>query len=321
MKVVLANPRGFCAGVDRAIDIVEHALARLEAPVYVRHEVVHNRYVVEKLKKQGAIFVEDLSDVPEGAVLIFSAHGVSRRVREQAQKRRLRVLDATCPLVTKVHIEVLRNLREGCETILIGHKGHPEVNGTMGQYKGSDVCAISLVETVADAEKIQVRDSNKVAMVTQTTLSLDDTKKIAEVLLRRFPKIRQPRKDDICYATQNRQNAVKQLAKICDLMLIVGSKNSSNSNRLYEIAINRGIASYLIDYPEEISPLWLQNKHCIGLSAGASAPETLVQQVVEVLKKYGASEIIEQPGVEETVTFKLPKELLSYSKQKNKLSH
>lgn len=321
MKVILANPRGFCAGVDRAIDIVEHALDWLGAPVYVRHEVVHNRYVVEKLQKQGAVFVEDLADVPEGAVLIFSAHGVSRRVREQSQQRHLRVLDATCPLVTKVHIEVLKNLREGYEIILIGHKGHPEVDGTMGQYTNSKERAISLVETIEDAERIQVQDVNKVAMVTQTTLSLDDTKKIVEVLLKRFPSIRQPRKDDICYATQNRQNVVKQLTEICDLILIVGSKNSSNSNRLHEIAVKRGIESYLIDYPEEVLPTWLQNKCCIGLSAGASAPETLVQQVVEVLRKYGATEIVEQPGIAETVTFRLPKELLNHTKQKNKSVH
>lgn len=313
MKVLLANPRGFCAGVDRAIEIVERALAMLGKPIYVRHEVVHNRYVVEKLRNKGAVFVEELDDIPEESVVIFSAHGVSREVREEACKRGLRVIDATCPLVTKVHLEVLKNHQDGYETILIGHRGHPEVDGTMGQYNTISNKAIFLVESPEDAERIQVRDVNKVAMVTQTTLSLDDTAEIIKILMRRFPGIRRPRKDDICYATQNRQNTVKELVKICDLMLIVGSKNSSNSNRLHEIALKRGIESYLIDMPEEIHRNWLVGKKCIGLSAGASAPEALVKRVVQKLRDYGVTEIVEQAGIEETVTFRLPKELWDFS--------
>ena len=313
MKVLLANPRGFCAGVDRAIEIVERALEMLKGPIYVRHEVVHNRCVVEELGNKGAIFVEELDEIPEDSVVIFSAHGVSRNVREEACRRRLRVIDATCPLVTKVHIEVLKNHQEGYETILIGHRGHPEVDGTMGQYDTAADQAILLVESPQDAEQIQVRNAHKVAMVTQTTLSLDDTAEIIEILVKRFPDIRRPRKDDICYATQNRQNTIKELVKICDLILIVGSKNSSNSNRLHEIAVKRSVESYLIDTPEEISPNWLLGKQCIGLSAGASAPEALVKRVVRALRDYGATEVVEQAGVEEKITFRLPKELWDFS--------
>ena len=313
MKILLANPRGFCAGVDRAVDIVERALDMLGKPIYVRHEVVHNRYVVTELRAKGAIFVEELNEIPEESVVVFSAHGVSQYVRDEARRRRLRVIDATCPLVTKVHLEVLKNRQDGYETILIGHRGHPEVDGTMGQYDTASANAIFLVESTQDAERIQVRNTNKVAMVTQTTLSLDDTAEIIKILVERFPGIRRPRKDDICYATQNRQNTVKKLVEVCDLMLIVGSKNSSNSNRLHEIAVKQGVESYLIDMPSEILPKWLIGKKCIGLSAGASAPETLVKQVVQKLKDYGATEAVEQAGIEETVTFRLPKELWDIS--------
>jgi len=309
MKVLLANPRGFCAGVDRAIEIVERALTMLEPPIYVRHEVVHNRYVVESLKAKGAIFVEELDEVPTDSVVIFSAHGVASRVREQARQRRLKVLDATCPLVTKVHLEVLKNHQNGYQTLLIGHRGHPEVDGTMGQCNTQNSQAILLVESVEDARRVQINDANKVALVTQTTLSMDDTAAITKILSARFPNIRKPHKDDICYATQNRQNTVKELIKVCDLMLIVGSKNSSNSNRLHEIAVKRGVESYLIDTPEEIVPAWLSGKQCVGLSAGASAPETLVRSVVTALRHYGASEVVEQAGIAETITFTLPREL------------
>ena len=313
MKVLLANPRGFCAGVDRAIEIVERALSLFEPPIYVRHEVVHNRCVVEELRKKGAIFVEELDSIPKGSIVIFSAHGVSRHVKEEACRRRLRVIDATCPLVTKVHLEVLKNHQEGYETILIGHRGHPEVDGTMGQYNTSSDKVIFLVESPQDARLIHIRNPNKVAVVTQTTLSLDDTAEIIEILVKRFPNIRKPRKNDICYATQNRQNTVKELVNICDLILIVGSKNSSNSNRLHEIALKRGVDSYLIDTPEEISPHWLIDKQCIGLSAGASAPEALVKRVVQALQNYGVTEVVERPGIEEKITFRLPKELWDFA--------
>ena len=313
MKVLLANPRGFCAGVDRAIEIVERALSLFEPPIYVRHEVVHNRCVVEELRKKGAIFVEELDSIPKGSIVIFSAHGVSRHVKEEACRRRLRVIDATCPLVTKVHLEVLKNHQEGYETILIGHRGHPEVDGTMGQYNTSSDKVIFLVESPQDARLIHIRNPNKVAVVTQTTLSLDDTAEIIEILVKRFPNIRKPRKNDICYATQNRQNTVKELVNICDLILIVGSKNSSNSNRLHEIALKRGVDSYLIDTPEDISPHWLIDKQCIGLSAGASAPEDLVKRVVQELRNYGVTEVVERPGIEEKITFRLPKELWDFA--------
>ncbi len=309
MEVLLANPRGFCAGVDRAIEIVERALAMLGPPVYVRHEVVHNRFVVASLRAKGAVFVEELGGVPDGAVVIFSAHGVSRAVREEAAARGLTVLDATCPLVTKVHLEVARNGRRGFETILIGHRGHPEVAGTMGQCAPPGDGAIHLVETVADAETVRVHDPDKVAFVTQTTLSVDDTAGIVAVLEKRFPNVHKPRKDDICYATQNRQNAVKQLVETCDLVLVVGSRNSSNSNRLLEIALKRGVEAHLIDGAAEIRREWLAGKRRVGLTAGASAPETLVREVVRELQKHGARRVDEAVGIEERVTFPLPKEL------------
>ena len=309
MEVLLANPRGFCAGVDRAIEIVERALAMLGPPVYVRHEVVHNRFVVAGLRAKGAVFVEELDAVPDGAVVIFSAHGVSRAVREEAARRGLTVLDATCPLVTKVHLEVARNGRRKLETILVGHRGHPEVVGTMGQYQLRDGADIHLVETLADAGTVRVKDPDKVALVTQTTLSMDDTADIVALLEKRFPNVRKPRKDDICYATQNRQNAVKRLVETCDLVLIIGSRNSSNSNRLLEIALKRGVEAHLIDGADEIRREWLAGKHRIGLSAGASAPETLVQEVVRELQKHGVQRINEAPGIEEKVIFPLPKEL------------
>ena len=309
MEVLLANPRGFCAGVDRAIEIVERALAVLGPPVYVRHEVVHNRFVVDGLRDKGAVFVEELDDVPDDAAVVFSAHGVSRAVREEAERRGLAVLDATCPLVTKVHLEVARNSRRKFETVLVGHRGHPEVVGTMGQYQRRGGADIHLVETVADAEALRVGDPDKVAFVTQTTLSMDDTADIVAVLERRFPNIHKPRRDDICYATQNRQNAVKRLVETCDLVLIVGSRNSSNSNRLLEIALKRGVEAYLIDGAAEIRREWLTDKRRIGLSAGASAPETLVREVVLALQKHGARRVGEADGIEERVTFPLPKEL------------
>ncbi len=309
MKVLLANPRGFCAGVDRAIAVVENALEVFPPPIYVRHEVVHNVYVVNSLKEKGAIFIEDLEDVPDGSIVIFSAHGVSQSVRKEAEQRKLKVLDATCPLVTKVHIEVARNSREGIDSILIGHHGHPEVDGTMGQYDEHGKGKIYLVESVDDARNIEIKDPQRIAYVTQTTLSVDDTKDIVAVLLQRFPHIRAPRKDDICYATQNRQNAIKQLVKVCDLIIIIGSHNSSNSNRLYEIPLKFGIDAYLVDGPDEINPRWLQGKKNIGLSAGASAPEALVKTMIEKLKTLGASEVIEWDGEKENVSFPLPREL------------
>ncbi|WP_006786437.1 4-hydroxy-3-methylbut-2-enyl diphosphate reductase [Thiorhodospira sibirica] len=309
MYVVLANPRGFCAGVDRAIAIVERALALFNAPIYVRHEVVHNKYVVDDLRAKGAIFVEELDEVPDGATVIFSAHGVSRTVREEAARRGLRVFDATCPLVTKVHLEVIRHAERGEEIVLIGHAGHPEVEGTLGQYDPEQGGGMYLVESVDDALRLEVRNPNRLAYVSQTTLSMDDTVGIIEALRQRFPKIQGQKRDDICYATQNRQDAVKQLAPECDLFLIVGSPNSSNSNRLREIASKLGIKAYLIDGPEEIDPQWLQGCERIAVSAGASAPELLVTQVVGWLKAAGACEIRESAGKSENVVFSLPKEL------------
>ncbi len=308
MEVRLANPRGFCAGVDRAIEIVERALQLFGAPIYVRHEVVHNRFVVDDLKKKGAIFVDELDQVPDGEHVIFSAHGVSLAVREEARRRGLKVFDATCPLVTKVHLEVARYSREGVETILIGHKGHPEVEGTMGQYDRSAGGDIYLVESVGDVERLNIRDPERLSFVTQTTLSMDDTAAIIDALRDRFPHIQGPRKNDICYATQNRQDAVKNLTEDCDLVLIVGSQNSSNSNRLREIATHRGIEGYLIDDAADIRDEWLEGKRCIGVSAGASAPELLVQQVIDYLKQKGANNI-HSLGFEEDVVFQLPKEL------------
>ena len=311
MRVLLANPRGFCAGVDRAIDIVERALEVFKEKIYVRHEVVHNRHVVDGLRRRGAVFVRELDEVPDDAVVIFSAHGVASSVREEAQRRRIKVLDATCPLVTKVHVEVMKYSREGREVILVGHAGHPEVIGTMGQYDKACGGGVILVESVADVDALEVKNPRHLAYVTQTTLSVDDTQEITAALKRRFPDIASPRKEDICYATQNRQEAVKQLTKICDLILIVGSPNSSNSNRLCEIAMRNQVATHLIDDDRAIDPSWLRDKKCVGVSAGASAPEALVQQVIAKLRQCGATQVSEQAGVPESVVFSLPVELRS----------
>jgi 4-hydroxy-3-methylbut-2-enyl diphosphate reductase len=308
MEVLLANPRGFCAGVDRAIEIVERAINMFGAPIYVRHEVVHNRYVVNDLKQKGAIFVEELDQVPDHSHVIFSAHGVSRAVQEEARLRGLKVFDATCPLVTKVHMEVSRYSRKGIETILIGHKGHPEVEGTMGQYDNSQGGEIYLVESSQDVRKLSVRNPDEIRFVTQTTLSKDDTAIVIEALYENFPRIQGPKKDDICYATQNRQDAVKQLVIQCDFILVVGSKNSSNSNRLREIAVNKKIEGYLIDNVDDIQPEWLENKSRIGVTAGASAPELLVQNVIEYLQDNGATKV-SSLGFSEDVVFSLPKAL------------
>ncbi|MCY4245659.1 MAG: 4-hydroxy-3-methylbut-2-enyl diphosphate reductase [Gammaproteobacteria bacterium] len=302
MQVLLANPRGFCAGVDRAIEIVERALQSFGAPVYVRHEVVHNSFVVGRLREAGAVFVDQLCDVPDGAIVIFSAHGVSRAVRAEARRRGLQVLDATCPLVTKVHVEVARNRRDGLECVLIGHAGHPEVEGTMGQAADG----MHLVETVADARALAVTDPHKLAYVTQTTLSVSDTAKIIAVLRERFPGIRGPRRADICYATQNRQDAVRQLAQSCEVVLVVGSPNSSNSNRLRELAEQSGAEAHLVDAAAHIRRDWLRGKTKIGVTAGASAPEVLVREVVSRLRKWGAAVVDEAPGRRETVAFSLP---------------
>jgi len=309
MNLLLANPRGFCAGVDRAIDIVERALELFGPPIHVRHEVVHNKYVVDHLRQRGAIFIEALEDVPDGAILIFSAHGVPLSVRREAERRGLKVFDATCPLVTKVHLEVSRHGREGRETILIGHAGHPEVEGTMGQYDHSSGGAIYLVESIADARKIEIVDPTNVAVVSQTTLSVDDTREIMEVLLQRFPDILTPRRSDICYATQNRQDAVRRLSERCDLILVVGSQNSSNSNRLREIAQRKGVEAYLIDGASDIQTAWLSGKGTIGITAGASAPEVLVRQVLDRLSALGAVTTQVERGMEEHVVFNLPREL------------
>jgi 4-hydroxy-3-methylbut-2-enyl diphosphate reductase len=305
MQILLANPRGFCAGVDRAIEIVERALELYGAPIYVRHEVVHNRFVVENLRAKGAVFVDELDQVPDGATVIFSAHGVSRAVQEQARQRRLRVFDATCPLVTKVHMEVVRHRQQGTECVLIGHAGHPEVEGTMGQADGG----IYLIETAADVRKLKVADPDNLAYITQTTLSVDDTARIVEALRARFPAIRGPKKDDICYATQNRQDSVKQLARDCKVVLVVGSSNSSNSNRLREVAENQGAHAFMIDGPDDIRREWLEGVQNLGIIAGASAPEVLVQLVVERLKEWGECQVSERYGATETVDFPLPKSL------------
>ena len=309
MKLMLANPRGFCAGVDRAIDIVNRALDLYGSPLYVRHEVVHNRFVVDGLRARGAIFVDELDEVPDNHIVIFSAHGVSQAVRQQAAGRGLKVFDATCPLVTKVHLEVAKYSKEGMECILIGHKGHPEVEGTMGQYDAANGGAIYLVESERDVSTLIVKDPQKLAYVTQTTLSMDDTVKVIDALRSRFPSIQGPRKDDICYATQNRQDAVKELAQECDLVLVVGSTNSSNSNRLKELAERMGCEAYLIDEADQIKPQWLNGKTCVGITAGASAPEVLVRQVVHGIQTYVKTEIINRDGIEENITFSLPKEL------------
>lgn len=305
MQVYLANPRGFCAGVDRAIEIVERALELFGAPIYVRHEVVHNRFVVENLRTKGAVFVDELAQVPPGATVIFSAHGVSRAVREEAAQRGLQVFDATCPLVTKVHMEVVRHRNNGTECILIGHAGHPEVEGTMGQANAG----MHLVESVEDVARLNVRDVSNLAYVTQTTLSMDDTTRIVAALRQRFPDIRGPKKDDICYATQNRQDAVKAMAKTVDVMLVVGSANSSNSNRLREVAEGQGIRAYMIDGPNDIQREWLENAKKVGLTAGASAPELLVQRVVERLREWGAGFVEEKEGRAENISFPVPKQL------------
>jgi 4-hydroxy-3-methylbut-2-enyl diphosphate reductase len=308
-KVILANPRGFCAGVDRAIEIVERALELFGAPIYVRHEVVHNRHVVEGLRARGTVFVAELDEVPDGGTVIYSAHGVSLAVHAEGRRRGLRVFDATCPLVTKVHLEVSRHADAGRECILIGHKGHPEVEGTMGQYDTSSGGAMYLVETPEDVAGLQVRNPDEVAFVTQTTLSVDDTLRVIAALRVRFPAIQGPRKDDICYATQNRQDAVKQLAQQCDVILVVGSPNSSNSNRLRELAENSGVPAHLIDEAGQIEDAWLQDKLAIGVTAGASAPEAIVTGVIEKLRQRGVRSVDESQGKKEPVTFSLPAEL------------
>ena len=309
MDVRLANPRGFCAGVDRAIDIVNRALDVFGAPIYVRHEVVHNKFVVEDLRARGAKFVDELDEVPDGCIVIFSAHGVPQTVRREADRRALKVFDATCPLVTKVHIEVARYSEEGRECVLIGHRGHPEVEGTMGQYDRAAGGDIYLIEDEEQVDSLVVHDPDKLSYVTQTTLSMDDTAKVIDALRQRFPNIKGPRKDDICYATQNRQDAVKQLAGDCDLMLVVGSPNSSNSNRLRELAERMGAEAYLLDGADDIDPRWLEGKSRIGVTAGASAPEILVKEVLEGLRALGASAPVEVSGRPENVTFSLPREL------------
>ncbi len=309
MQIQLANPRGFCAGVDRAIDIVNRALEVFGAPIYVRHEVVHNRFVVDDLRARGAVFVEELDEVPNDCIVIFSAHGVSQAVRLEADRRDLKVFDATCPLVTKVHMEVARYSAEGRECVLIGHAGHPDVEGTMGQYDHSAGGDIYLVEDEEQASSLEVRDPQKLSYVTQTTLSMDDTARVIDRLRERFPAITGPRKDDICYATQNRQDAVKQLAADCDLMLVVGSPNSSNSNRLRELAERMGARAHLLDRAEQIDPAWLDGAVTVGVTAGASAPEVLVKEVVDRLRELGAGSVHEVDGRPENVTFSMPREL------------
>jgi 4-hydroxy-3-methylbut-2-enyl diphosphate reductase len=309
MRIVLANPRGFCAGVDRAIDIVERALRMFGSPIYVRHEVVHNRHVVDGLRDKGAIFVEELDEVPDGGTVVFSAHGVSTAVEREATRRGLQVFDATCPLVTKVHMEVARFAREGREVILIGHAGHPEVEGTIGRFDTGYGGSISLLQSLDDVPKLQVRDPERLAFVTQTTLSVDDTANIVAALRERFPSLQAPRREDICYATQNRQDAVKKLLGECDLLIVVGSRSSSNSNRLRELAQRTGVMGYLVDGPDELERAWFDGKQTVGVTAGASAPEILVQQVVERLRSWGGEMPTELPGSQETVVFGLPKML------------
>ncbi|MDF3867487.1 4-hydroxy-3-methylbut-2-enyl diphosphate reductase [Pseudomonas denitrificans (nom. rej.)] len=309
MQIKLANPRGFCAGVDRAIEIVNRALDVFGPPIYVRHEVVHNKFVVENLRNRGAVFVEELDQVPDDTIVIFSAHGVSQAVRKEAENRGLKVFDATCPLVTKVHLEVVRYSRDGHECILIGHEGHPEVEGTMGQYDTSNGGAIYLVEDEADVAALEVRNPEALHFVTQTTLSMDDTSKVIDALRAKFPSIMGPRKNDICYATQNRQDAVKELADQCDLVLVVGSPNSSNSNRLRELAERMGTPGYLIDGAEDMQKEWFDGVQRIGITAGASAPEVLVRGVIQQLRDWGAEPEVELDGREENITFSMPKEL------------
>lgn len=309
MKIRLANPRGFCAGVDRAIDIVERAIMLFGAPIYVRHEVVHNRHVVEGLREQGARFVDELHEVPDGATVIFSAHGVSKAVEEEARRRGLTVFDATCPLVTKVHMEVRRFAREAREVILIGHDGHPEVEGTLGRFDSSFGGRIHLVESVADAERVTIQHPEKLAFVTQTTLSVDDTAEIVETLRRRFPTLASPRKEDICYATQNRQDAVKDLLRECDVLIVVGSITSSNSNRLVELGTRAGVPAYRVDGAADLDRAWFEGRRCVGLTAGASAPELLVREVIDRLREWGAEPPQELAGRAEQVVFSLPREL------------
>ena len=311
MDIYLANPRGFCAGVDRAIEIVERALEIFSAPIYVRHEVVHNRYVVSDLRKKGAIFVEELDEIPDGATVIFSAHGVSQKVRNEAQQRKLRIFDATCPLVTKVHLEVARHEKNAEDVILIGHAGHPEVEGTLGQYQPNPDSEIYLVETVEDIDRLEVKNPDTLAYVTQTTLSVDDTKNIIDALRKKFPNINGPRKDDICYATQNRQDAVRQIADKVDVFLVIGSANSSNSNRLRELAENKKVNAYLIDGADDIDHRWFDKAKSIGVTAGASAPEVLVQEVISTLQELFDTDIITNEKATENVHFQLPKELRS----------
>jgi 4-hydroxy-3-methylbut-2-enyl diphosphate reductase len=305
MEVLLANPRGFCAGVERAIEIVERALAQYGAPIYVRHEIVHNKTVVEDLRRKGAVFVEELDEVPAGATVIFSAHGVAQAVRRDAEARGLKVFDATCPLVTKVHVEVTRMLREGYEIVMVGHRGHPEAEGTMGQAEAG----MHLVETAEDVARLQVRDPARLAYVTQTTLSVDDAQAIIAALKARFPQIRGPKKDDICYATQNRQDAVKVMTPRCDVVIVVGSPNSSNSNRLREVAENMGAQAYMVDSAADLRPEWVAGKRRVGVTAGASAPEVLVEQLVARLKELGAADVHQLEGITEHVVFTLPREL------------
>lgn len=309
MNVLLANPRGFCAGVERAIEIVERALEIHGAPLYVRHEVVHNRHVVERLRRAGVVFIEELDEVPEGQVVVFSAHGVPRRVQDEAAARGLKVFDATCPLVTKVHLEVSRYAREGREVVLIGHAGHPEVEGTLGQFDPAHGGRMYLVESPADVARLDVRDPGRLAFVSQTTLSMDDTAEVIDALKARFPQVEGPRRMDICYATQNRQDAVKELVRHCDLLLVVGSTNSSNSNRLREIGSRAGIEAYLVDGPDDVDPAWLVGKKRIGVTAGASAPEVLVKELIEFLRSQGAGQVTELSGLEENITFSLPQAL------------
>ncbi|MFQ3246025.1 MAG: 4-hydroxy-3-methylbut-2-enyl diphosphate reductase [Arenicella sp.] len=307
MKILLANPRGFCAGVDRAIDIVERALELFDAPIYVRHEVVHNRFVVDDLKNKGAVFVDELNEVPDGSTVIFSAHGVSQAVQDEAASRDLKVFDATCPLVTKVHMEVKRYRDKGVEVILIGHQGHPEVEGTMGQADSG----MHLIEEPSDVKGLQVANENNLAYVTQTTLSVDDTQIVIDALKDRFPNIKGPRKDDICYATQNRQDAVRSLSRDSDVVIVVGSTNSSNSNRLRELSENLGVPSHLVDKPEQIQREWFDGVDVVGLTAGASAPEILVKQVIDQIKHWGGSVVNEANGPVESISFSLPIELRS----------
>ena len=308
INILLANPRGFCAGVDRAIQIVEEALAQYGKPIYVRHEVVHNQYVINDLKTKGAVFIEDLNDVPKGAHVIFSAHGISKAIREEAKSRELIPIDATCPLVTKVHVEVNKMLNQGMDIIMIGHQGHPEVEGTMGQIEEHHTHRkMYLIETIEDVKHLIVDHSDKIAYVTQTTLSIDDTKTIIEALKTKYPKIQGPKSDDICYATQNRQDAVKEMSGQCDLIIIVGSHNSSNSNRLRELASREGVEAYMIDHEDALQSSWLLNKKNIGISAGASAPEISVKNIVNKIESLTKANITELPGVEESIVFRLPK--------------